>query len=81
MLRKSPEWVSWRIAKNAIVTIFAFCLFYFVYVWRLATLVPGFSKEEAAARLASSSFHKILGNPFVLIAHIITFCLCIFKPG
>jgi hypothetical protein len=75
MLRKSPEWVSWRIAKNAIVTIFAFCLFYFVYVWRLATLVPGFSKEEAAARLASSSFHKILDNPFYAPHKIIQYVL------
>jgi 4-amino-4-deoxy-L-arabinose transferase-like glycosyltransferase len=64
MLRKSRGWVNRQVAKDALVILFTACLFYVVYIWRLATLVPGLSKNETSARLASSSLHKIIDNPF-----------------
>jgi 4-amino-4-deoxy-L-arabinose transferase-like glycosyltransferase len=38
--------------------------FFVLYVWRLGTLVPGLSKNEDTARIASGSLHNILNNPF-----------------
>jgi 4-amino-4-deoxy-L-arabinose transferase-like glycosyltransferase len=63
MLGFSRRWVSWQIAKNILIGLGVFALFFLLYLWRLGNIVPGLSPYEAAARTSSGSFRNIMSNP------------------
>jgi 4-amino-4-deoxy-L-arabinose transferase-like glycosyltransferase len=64
MLRFSRFRARPRIGKELLAIPFLVASFFFLYVWRLGTLVPGLSKNEDTARIASGSLHNLLNNPF-----------------
>jgi hypothetical protein len=63
MLGISREWAGWRLAKIFAVAVPTFLLFFFLYIWRLGTIVPGMSPAETAERASSSSLNFIGRNP------------------
>jgi hypothetical protein len=63
MLEFSRRWANWQTVKNLLIFVLVFTFCFCLYVWRLGTLVPGLSKHENAARIASGSYHKIIDNP------------------
>jgi hypothetical protein len=63
MLGFSRRWVSWQSAKNLSYGLSASLLFFFLYVWKLGTLLPALSAHEAAARHGSSTLGNIIDNP------------------
>jgi hypothetical protein len=63
MLSIPRRWVSWQSAKILSVGLAVLLAFFFLFVWRLGTIVPALSAHEAVARIASSSFGDIVNNP------------------
>jgi 4-amino-4-deoxy-L-arabinose transferase-like glycosyltransferase len=64
MLRFPRVRVRPRMGKKLLIAPILVVSFLFLYAWHLGTLVPGLSKNEDAARIASGSLHNIVNNPF-----------------
>jgi 4-amino-4-deoxy-L-arabinose transferase-like glycosyltransferase len=63
MLGFSRQWVGWRLARILFVAVPVAVLLFFLYLWRLGTLVPGLSHAETTERTSSSSLNSIVNNP------------------
>jgi 4-amino-4-deoxy-L-arabinose transferase-like glycosyltransferase len=63
MLRISRAWAPWRTAKLILATLPSLVLFSYLYIWRLGSIVPGLSEQEAAARMQSASLEAIKNDP------------------
>jgi hypothetical protein len=66
MIELFEEWDKWRVAKAFFIGLVLATAAFFLYVWRLGTLVPGLSAREISAIKGSSSFDNIKNNPINL---------------
>jgi 4-amino-4-deoxy-L-arabinose transferase-like glycosyltransferase len=63
MLKKIKGWAGTLNLKNLSVAVLLLAASFIIYFWRLASLTPGFSPAEAAARSSTQSIHNLLSNP------------------